>query len=341
MNDTLIKTSKQRVALIGLGMAVTPHARALRDLSDRVEIVHAYSPTPARRDAFGRDFDFPLTDRLETILEDRSVDAVLILTPANTHLDLVGRCAAVGKHILLEKPIEITTARAEALVAATRAAGVRLGVVLQNRYRPACLALKAIVDEGRLGRLVSVSARTYNWRPQAYYDEPGRGTRARDGGGVLLTQAIHTLDLMISFAGVPHEVAGFTATSPIHRMETEDVAVAAIRFANGAIGTVSATTCAFPGFPERIELIGDAGVAVLDGTVLKVAFHSGEVLEAGDAAANGGGTGADPMAFPHAYHQALISDFLDAIRDGRDPVIYGEQALKVHRFIDAVLASNS
>jgi UDP-N-acetyl-2-amino-2-deoxyglucuronate dehydrogenase len=339
MNGTLITKPKQRVALIGLGMAVTPHARALRDLSDRVKVVHAYSPTAGRREAFGRNFDFPLTGQLDTILEDRSVEAVLILTPPNTHLDLVGRCAAVGKHILLEKPIEITTARAEALVAATRAAGVRLGVVLQNRYRPACLALKAIVDEGRLGRLVGVSARTYNWRPQAYYDEPGRGTRARDGGGVLLTQAIHTLDLMISFAGVPHEVAGFTATSPIHRMETEDVAVAAIRFANGAIGTVSATTCAFPGFPERIELIGEAGVAVLDGTVLKAAFHSGEVLEAGDAAA-GGGTGADPMAFPHAYHQALISNFLDAVRDGRDPVICGEEALKVHRFIDALLASN-
>ena len=107
---------------------------------------------------------------------------------------------------------------------------------------------------------------------------------------------------------------------------------------DGAIGTVSATTCAFPGLPERIELIGEAGVAVLDGTVLKVAFHSGEVLEAGDAAA-GGGTGADPMAFPHAYHQALISDFLDAIRDGRDPAISGEEALKVHRFIDTLLAS--
>jgi UDP-N-acetyl-2-amino-2-deoxyglucuronate dehydrogenase len=340
MNDPLITKSKQRVALIGLGMAVTPHARALRDLSARVDVVYAYSPTPARREAFGRDFDFPQTDRLETILEDRSVEAVLVLTPPNTHLDIVRRCAAASKHVLLEKPVEISTARAQALVAVTRAAGVRLGVVLQNRYRPACLALKAVVDQGRLGRLVGVSAVTNNWRPQSYYDQPGRGTLARDGGGVLLTQAIHTLDLMLSFAGVPQQVTGFVATSPIHRMETEDIAVAAIRYADGAIGAVSATTCAFPGFPERIELIGAAGVAVLDGTKLKIAFHSGEVLEAGDATA-GGGTGADPMAFPHAYHRALISDFLDAIRDGRDPVISGEEALKVHRFIDALMASNS
>lgn len=338
MGDTLPAASKQRIALIGLGMAVTPHARALRDLSNRVEVVHAWSPTAARREAFGRDFGFPLAAQLETILDDRSVEAVLILTPPNTHLDLARRCAEAGKHILLEKPVEITTARAEALVAVTRAAGVRLGVVLQNRFRPACLALKAILDEGRLGRLVGASACINNWRPQSYYDQPGRGTRARDGGGVLLTQAIHTLDLMLSFAGVPQDVVAFAATSPVHRMETEDIAAAAIRYADGAIGTVSATTCAFPGFPERIELIGEAGVAVLDGTALKIAFHSGEMLKAGDGAA-GGGTGADPMAFPHAYHQALISDFLNAMRDGRDPRISGEEALKVHRFVDALLAS--
>ena len=335
----MARASKQRIALIGLGMAVTPHARALRDLADRVEVVHAYSPTAARRDAFGREFAFPLTDRLEAILDDRTVEAVLILTPPNTHLDIARRCAEAGKHILLEKPIEITTARAEALVAMTRTAGVRLGIVFQNRFRPACLALKAILDEGRLGRLVGISASINNWRPQSYYDQPGRGTRARDGGGVLLTQAIHILDLMLSFAGVPQDVTGFAATSAVHRMETEDIVAAAIRYANGAIGTVSATTCAFPGFPERIELIGEAGVAILDGTALKVAFHSGEVFEAGDAA-SGGGTGADPMAFPHAYHQALITDFLDAVRDGRDPKISGEDALRVHHFIDALLASN-
>ena len=331
--------SKQRVALIGLGMAVTPHARALRDLSDRVEVVHAYSPTAARREAFGRNFAFPLTERIETILDDRSVEVVLILTPPNTHLDIARRCAEAGKHILLEKPIEITTARAEALVAITRAAGVRLGIVFHNRFRPACLTLKAILDEGGLGRLVGVSACINNWRPQSYYDQPGRGTRARDGGGVLLTQAIHTLDLMLSFAGAPQQVVGFATTSPIHRMETEDIAAAAIRYASGAVGTVSATTCAYPGFPERVELVGEAGVAILDGTVLKVVFHSGEVLDVGDGA-GGGGTGADPMAFPHAYHQALITDFLDAVSDDRDPRISGEEALKVHHFIDALLASN-
>ena len=217
MNESVYQKAKAARGVDRSRHGRHPARKGAPRLSDRVEVVYAYSPTPGRREAFGRDFDFPLTDRFETILEDRSVDAVLILTPANTHLDLVRRCAAAGKHILLEKPVEITTARAEALVAATRAAGVRLGIVLQNRYRPACLALKKVIDEGRLGRLVGVSAVTNNWRPQSYYDEPGRGTRARGGGGVLLTQAIHTLDLMISFAGAPQEVTGFATTSPVHR----------------------------------------------------------------------------------------------------------------------------
>ena len=150
---------------------------------------------------------------------------------------------------------------------------------------------------------------------------------------MLLTQAIHTLDLMLSFAGAAARGQRLCRNQPGHRMETEDIAVAAIRYANGAVGTVSATTCAYPGLPERIELIGEAGVAVLDGTVLKVAFHSGEVLEAGDADRRRR-CRRRSMAFPHAYHQALISDFLDAIRDGRDPADLrrrGTQGASLHR----------
>src|SRR5688500_5426693 len=143
-----------RVALVGLGMAVTPHAKSLLDLSNRVQVAYAYSPSAARRAEFVKRFAFPLCDRLETILEDRSVDAVLILTPPNTHLDLVSRFAAAGKHILLEKPLEISSARAEELV--ERATRVKLGVVLQHRFRPAVEALCENLE--KLGKLVSASA---------------------------------------------------------------------------------------------------------------------------------------------------------------------------------------
>ena len=183
----------------------------------------------------------------------------MILTPPDTHLELVERFAGAGKHILLEKPLERSTERAAALVAVAESAGVRLGVVFQHRFREASQALRARLDQGVLGALAAVNVICPWWRPQSYYDEPGRGTLARDGGGVLITQAIHTLDLMLSLTGPVAEVAAVSGTTGLHRMETEDFAGAGLRFANGALGALIATTAAYPGFPERIELIGTAG----------------------------------------------------------------------------------
>jgi len=319
------------VAVVGLGMAVTPHAKSLLDLKQRVEVAYAFSPSEERRALFAKKFPFPQADRLETILADRSVDAVLLLTPPNTHLELVRRFAAAGKHVLLEKPLEISTPRAQALVQA--AAEVKLGVVLQHRFRPAAEKLKEV----DLGKLVSASALIPVWRPQSYYDQPGRGTQARDGGGVLLTQGIHTLDLLLSFAGEAAEVRSFSATTPVHRMETEDLVCAAIRWKSGALGVVHATTAAYPGFAERIELVGTRGTAVLEGTALQAKFVKGTSIEL-KTESGSGGTGADPMAFPHDWHRGVLADFLDAIEHDRRPRVDGTEALKVHRFIDQLLA---
>ena len=325
-----------KIGVIGLGMAVTPHAKSLRDLAKRVSVAYAYSPSEARRRKFAENFDFPLTDRLETILEDRSVDAVLILTPPNTHLELVERCAAAGKHILLEKPLEITLIRAEQLV--QKAKNVTLGIVLQHRFRPAAEKMHELIASGKLGKLVSASASIGNWRPQSYYDQPGRGTRARDGGGVLLTQGIHTLDLLTWFAGEAKEVKAFSTTTSVHRMETEDLACAALRFESGALGVVHATTTAYPGYPERIELIGTQGTAVLEGTALRAQFMDGASVEL-KTESGAGGTGADPMAFPHDWHRSLLTDFLDAIEQRREPRSSGRETLKVHRLIERILQS--
>jgi predicted dehydrogenase len=324
----------KRVAIVGLGMAVTPHARSLLDLKERVQVAYAFSPSAERRRKFAERFPLPQCERLETILDDRSLDAVLVLTPPNTHLEIGSRCAAAGKHVLLEKPLEISTARAEQLVQACQK--VKLGVVLQHRFRPAAEKLHELLP--RLGKLVSASAAIPNWRPQSYYDQPGRGTRARDGGGVLLTQGIHTLDLYLSFVGEPLEVKSFVTTTPVHKMETEDLVAASVRFKNGAIGTVHATTTAYPGFAERIELIGTSGTALLEGTALRMQFSSGESFEV-KTEAGGGGTGADPMAFPHDWHRGVLADFLDAIEKNREPRVSGAEALKVHRFIDRILQS--
>ena len=331
---------KHRIALIGLGMAVTPHARGLLDLHERVDVVGAFSPSEARRESFAARFPFPTIDSLEAVLEDPSVDIVAILTPPNTHLELVQRAAAAGKHILLEKPLEISTERAVALVACARAAGVRLGVMLQHRFRPAGMRLRAMIQAGELGAIIGCSTSIRLWRPQSYYDEPGRGTKARDGGGVLITQGIHTLDLMLSLAGPVVEVRGYGATTSVHRMETEDMVCAAVKFANGALGVIDATTTAYPGFPERIEIAAEKATAVLAGTELKVFHHDGRVTEM-QADASSGGTGADPMAFPHDYHRDATADFLDALENGREPTVCGTEALRVHRLIDALLQAAS
>lgn len=330
--------SKTRIAIIGLGMAVTPHARGLVDLADSVEVAYAFAPSAERRAAFADRFPFPTCDSLDTILNDETVEAVAVYTPANTHTDIAIKCAAAGKHVLMEKPLDTNTARAEELVAACRAAGVKLGVVLQHRFRPAGENLRDILVSGELGDIVGCSTIIRLWRPQGYYDEPGRGSFARDGGGVLISQGIHTLDLMLSLAGPVAEVKGFAVTTPVHRMETEDMVTAAVRYANGAIGTIDATTAAYPGFHEEIILTCRDGTALLRGTELLVQFHDGRRI-AIEPDRSAGGTGADPMAFPHDYHRAVTADFIEAIRNDREPRVTGEEALKVHRLIDALIAA--
>jgi predicted dehydrogenase len=331
-------SSCRRIALIGLGMAVTPHAQSLRDLADRVEVAGAYSPTPARRAAFAGRFEFPVTGDLDALADDPTIDAALILTPPRAHLPLVERFAAAGKHVLLEKPLEADTARAEAVVAACERGGVTLAVVLQHRFRPAARALARRLDARELGDVAIASVAVPWWRPQSYYDEPGRGTLARDGGGVLITQAIHTLDLFLSLVPRVAEVAAFAATTALHRMETEDVACGALRFVNGALGTLHATTASYPGFAERIEITGTRGTALLTAGKVDLQWQEGRRETVGEESTLGGG--ADPMAFTHDAHRAVLAEFLDALDERRPPVNDGQAALRVHDLIDAVLESS-
>jgi len=336
----VVNRAKLGFGIIGLGMAVQPHARSFRDLADRVAVRGVFSPSVERREAFARQYGYPPVDSVDAILADRDVQCVSVLTPPNTHLALVRQCAAAGKHVLLEKPLEIDVARARELVATCEQAGVILGVCLQHRYRPSAVRLAALLREGSLGTIANASAVMRLWRPQSYYDAPGRGTRARDGGGVLLTQGIHTLDLLLAIAGAPAEVAAFATTTPVHRMETEDCVAAAVRYVSGAIGSVDATTAAYPGAPERIELVcRDASVSLV-GTGLEVKWQDGReeqiVPQAGLA-----GAGANPMDFPHDWHRSLLTDFCDAVESGRALPVGGSEALRVQCFIEAMLESSA
>jgi predicted dehydrogenase len=251
---------------------------------------------------------------------------------------MVQRAARAGKHVLVEKPLEIDLNRANALVEACEAAGVTLAVMLQHRLREAALGLRALIAAGELGQLVSAAAFVRWWRPQSYYDEPGRGTLARDGGGVLITQAIHTLDLLLSLIGMPERVTGIAGTSPVHRMEGEDTAAALLHYSNGAVAVVQATTAAYPGFPERIELNFTHGTATLEGGEMRAAYHDGRTTTVGSRQASGGG--ADPMAFDHAAHRAVLEDFIRAVQNGAAPAVTGRSALGVQQVIEAIMASS-
>ena len=324
-----------RCAIIGLGMAVTPHAKSLLDLHDRVEVAAAYSPTASRRDAFAAKFGLPMTGDLDAIVDDLSIDYAVLLTPPNARAELVRRLAAAGKHILMEKPVERTTAAAEEIVATAERAGVTLGIVLQHRFRTVAERLGERLAGGALGTLAAATITVPWWREQSYYDEPGRGTYARDGGGVLISQAIHTLDLALSFTGPADEVIAVGGTTALHRMEAEDFVAAGIRFANGAHGALMATTAFYPGAPERIELACSHAGAVLGPGGVSIHYHDGR--EEGFGESQGSGSGADPMDFPHDAHRALHADFIDALENRRAPRVTGRNALGVHRFIDALV----
>ncbi|HEY9009555.1 MAG TPA: Gfo/Idh/MocA family oxidoreductase [Devosia sp.] len=327
------------IGIMGAGMASKPHALALRALADRVTVRGIYRRDREKLAAFAAEHGFPAAASYEAMLADPEMQAVLILTPPNAREELVRAAARAGKHVLMEKPVERTLPVAERIVGVAENAGIRLGIIFQHRFRAASQRLGQLMAEGALGRLQAAQLTVPWWRPQSYYDQPGRGTLAQDGGGVLITQAIHSLDLMLSLAGPVVEVQAIAATTGLHRMETEDFVGAGLSFANGATGALMATTAFYPGGPESITLACDKAVATLAGGVLKLDWLDGRSESYGEEKSASGG-GADPMAFPFDWHKAQIVEFIEAVEAGRDPVSNGRTALNVHRLIDALMRSS-
>jgi UDP-N-acetyl-2-amino-2-deoxyglucuronate dehydrogenase len=327
------------IGVVGAGMASKPHALALQSLAETVVVRGVYRRDAAQRRRFSADYGFPEAATLDALLADPEVDALLVLTPPNAREEIVAAAAAAGKHVLMEKPVERTTAAAERIVDTCEAAGVRLGIVFQHRFRDGSQQLSRLLREGTLGRLQAVHLAVPWWRPQSYYDQPGRGTLAQDGGGVLLTQAIHSLDLMLSLCGPVDSVSALAATTGLHRMETEDFVGAGLRFENGAAGALMATTAFYPGGAETLTLACDRGTATLAAGTLTLDWTDGRREVLGEQP-NASGGGADPMAFPFDWHRAQIAEFVEAVQAGRDPQSNGRTALRVHRLIDALLASS-
>ncbi|MES2686182.1 MAG: Gfo/Idh/MocA family oxidoreductase [Pseudomonadota bacterium] len=328
-----------RIAVVGAGQASAPHLQSIQDLGGEVTLARVVARSAGKLSALNLPAGALTSTRLEDILEDASITAVLVLTPPNSHLEIVERLARAGKHVLVEKPLDVSLEKAQQMVAICEQSGVKLAVMLQHRMRDASLALARLIKEGTLGELLSASASIRWWRPQSYYDEPGRGTMARDGGGVLMTQAIHTIDLMLSLTGMPDKVVAMASTSAAHRMECEDTVAAGLHYPNGAIGSIDATTAAWPGFPERIALNFTGGSATLEAGELRAELTDGRQIQVGVRQATG--SGANIMAFDHAFHRAVLQDFVAAIRNDTEPAVTGRSALQVQRLINAIMASSN
>ena len=323
------------IALVGLGPGALPHLRSLQDLKERIELRYAFARQPRADRIQAYSGPVHLTDSLELILQDPEVQAVIVASPASTHLDICQRCFAAGKHVLLEKPLELNLERSTQLVELAAQSGLQLGVVLQHRFREASQVLQKLLIDGRLGEVQAASIRVPWWRSQSYYNEPGRGTLARDGGGVLLTQAIHTLDLFRSLVGIQSVKSAVVRHTQLHQMETEDYVSALLVLGNGAPGDLMATTAMYPGFPETIDIMGTLGSARLTGANLQVNFLEGAPVNI--CSEGGTGSGANPMDFSHEPHRELITDFIDAVHQKRPPRVSGADSLKTHVVIDELL----
>lgn len=306
-------------------------------MQERVAVKAVFSPSADRRRQFSDTFGFPAVESFQAIADDADISAVLLLTPPNAREEFVAQLCEKGKHILMEKPLERTAEAAQGIANHCQQAGIRAGVMFQNRFRDGALHLAKRIAAGALGNLHAVQVNVPWWRDQAYYDEPMRGTYERDGGGVLISQAIHTLDLVYSLAGPVQEVAAISGTTPVHSMESEDFVGAGLRFSNGALGSLHATTAEYPGGLESIRLSGQQGSAVLTGGELRIDYTDGRTETVGEASSGGGS--ADPMAFSHEWHQRLIVDFLDALDEQREPAATLSQALQSHYLIDALMLS--
>jgi predicted dehydrogenase len=325
------------VALIGLGMVSKTYVAALHDLAGSVNLVGVLGSRADSAAEFVTRHGLSQATTygsLDQLVADPAVDFAIVATPPNARADIVRALCAAQKPILMEKPVERDLARATALVEQCETARVPLGIVLQHRARPVIAGLRKLLAGGELGELCAVELTVPWWRPQAYYDAAGRGSYARDGGGVMISQAIHAIDLMLSLTGPVTDVTAMTATTQLHHMEAEDFVSAGLRFANGAVGTLFATTAGFPGRVETLTLHYAKATARLETNALHISWHDGREQTLGASAASG--AGADPMAFTHEWHRAVIADFADAIITRRPPMVSGREALAVHRLIAAM-----
>ncbi len=332
--------------IVGTGMIAGFHAKAIAAIPD-ARLVGAFDTVAERADKFAADNGCTGYGDLDAMLANSDIDIITICTPSGAHRDPAVAAAKAGKHVLVEKPLEITLARCDDIINACNEAGVKLGAILPSRFTGANLALKAAIDAGRFGKLTLGDTYVKWWRTQEYYDSGGwRGTWQLDGGGAYMNQAIHNVDLLRWFMGDVTEVCGLTATIAHERIEVEDVGSAVVRFANGALGTLEASTSVYPGLLKKTEIHGTEGSAIVEqDDILLWDFKNPHPdddrirTEFAPKAANTGGA-ADPAAISFVPHQRQFEDFIAAVRGEKDLAIDGLEGRKSVELILAIYQSS-
>jgi len=327
--------------IIGCGLISKFHARAIADVPG-AELVACYDTVPEAADRLAAETGCKAYHSLDALLADPRVEVVTVATPSGAHMEPAVAAAEAGKHVIVEKPLEITLERCDAIIRACEKADVVLSTIFPSRFHDVGQLLKRAVDEGRFGRLVLGDAYVKWWRTQQYYDSGAwRGTWELDGGGALMNQAIHSVDLLLWFMGPLAEVRAEFALLGHERIAVEDVAVAALRFANGALGTIEATTASYPGHKKRIEIHGTKGTAIMEEEDLifwefaEPQPEDEEIRRKMAERKSGTGGAADPAAIGHHGHARQFADVLEAIRTGRKPLIDGYEG---RRAVEAILA---
>jgi len=327
--------------IIGCGMISNFHARAIADTRG-AKLVACFDKTPAAVDKLAASTGCKAYYDLDAMLADKDVHVVTIGTPSGAHMDPAVAAARAGKHVIVEKPLEITLRRCDAMIEAADKAGVVLSTVFPSRFHDSSQELYKAVAAGRFGKLTLGDSYVKWFRSQAYYDSgKWRGTWELDGGGALMNQAIHSVDLLTWIMGPVVEVRAMTGLLAHERIKVEDVALATVRFANGALGVIEATTAAYPGYLKRIEIHGSEGSAALEEEdlvkwdFLKKKPRDDAILASMQNRKSGGGGAADPSAIGHHGHAKQFQNVLHAIKKGVKPAIDGPEG---RRSVEIILA---
>ncbi len=326
------------VGILGGGNISGTHARAAAALPD-VKVAAVCGANETRVRALAADFGATAYTDLDAFLAHEPLDIVAIGSPSGLHGDQVEAAVARGLHVLVEKPLEISTRRIDRLIEAASRAGVTLGVFFQDRANPDFVSLEADLARGALGRVTLADARVKWYRPPEYYSQSRwRGTWALDGGGAVMNQAIHTVDLLLWLLGDVRRVYAKTATA-LHAIEVEDTAVAVLEFASGAVATFEATTAAWPGYSRRVAITGTDGTAIVDGDRVISRDLRGEGQSLKESLATTV-SAASPVVSDASGHRRIFEDFLQAIDTGRPARVDGREGRRSVAVVEALYESS-